>query len=66
MLEIFREIENSGEEVIVTDNGKPVLRIVPLREKRDVDSVFAAYRKKGGLVFHEAPDTPTVDEWAEP
>ena len=27
MLEIFRELEASGEELIVTDRGKPVLKI---------------------------------------
>lgn len=28
MLQIFRQIEQSGEEVIVTDNDRPVLRIL--------------------------------------
>ena len=29
---IVREIENSGEEVIVTKNGKPVVLVRPVRE----------------------------------
>jgi antitoxin (DNA-binding transcriptional repressor) of toxin-antitoxin stability system len=63
MLQIFRQIEQTGEEVIVTDNNRPVLRIQPLNRKRSVDKVFAPYR--GQMVFHENPDAPTIDEWSE-
>jgi prevent-host-death family protein len=28
-LELFRQVQESGEELIITDRGKPVLRIVP-------------------------------------
>jgi prevent-host-death family protein len=28
-LEYFREVERSGEELVLTDRGKPVLKIVP-------------------------------------
>jgi antitoxin (DNA-binding transcriptional repressor) of toxin-antitoxin stability system len=28
-LELFRRIEQSGEELIITDHGRPVLKIVP-------------------------------------
>ena len=31
MLKIFRNIEKTGEEVIVTDHGRPVLKIIPYR-----------------------------------
>ena len=61
MLEIFRQLEETGEEAIVTDHGRPVLRIVPLKPERTVDEVFQAFR--GRLVFHEDPDTPTTEEW---
>jgi antitoxin (DNA-binding transcriptional repressor) of toxin-antitoxin stability system len=33
MLQIFRELEASGETLIVTDHNKPVLKIVPIKEK---------------------------------
>ena len=36
MLEIFRSLEASGEELIVTDHGKPVLKIVPIKERATV------------------------------
>ena len=29
--ELFRQVQDSGEELIVTDRGKPVLKVVPYR-----------------------------------
>jgi antitoxin (DNA-binding transcriptional repressor) of toxin-antitoxin stability system len=63
MLKIFREIEESGEEVIVTDNNRPVLRIQPIVQKRSVEEIFAPIR--GKVIFYEDPNTPTIDEWSE-
>jgi prevent-host-death family protein len=28
-LEYFREVESTGKELVITDHGKPVLKIVP-------------------------------------
>ncbi len=63
MLQIFRQIEQTGEEVIVTDNNRPVLRIQRIAQKPGVAEVFDKYR--GRIVFHDDPDTPTIDEWSE-
>jgi len=61
MLELFRELEESGGEMVVTDRGRPVLRITPITEKLSVEDAFADLR--GKLVFHEDPDAPTTQEW---
>jgi len=61
MLEIFREIEESGQEMIVTDNGKPVLKIVPIKQKGTVEEIFGPFF--GQVVYHEDINTPTIDEW---
>ena len=61
MLRIFREIEASGEELIVTDRGRAVLRIQPIVEKRPVEEVFSDV--SGGVVFYEDMNAPTLDEW---
>ena len=63
MLQIFRQIEQSGEEIIVTDNNRPVLRILPISRKASVEEVFSSYRDK--LILHENHDIPTIDEWNE-
>lgn len=63
MLQIFREIEKSGEEIIVTDHQRPVLRIQPIQQKRTVKEVFG--HLQGKVIYHEDINTPTTDEWAE-
>ena len=32
-LEYFRKIEETGEEIIITDHGHPVLKVVPYSEE---------------------------------
>lgn len=64
MLRIFREIEETGEEWIVTDHNRPVLRIQPIERKKTVEEAFGAVW--GKVAYHEDPDAPTIDEWAEP
>ena len=44
MLRIFREIERSGEEIIVTDNSRPVLKIVPFKSTKSVEFLFETLR----------------------
>ena len=34
-LEYFREVERTGVELIITDRGRPVLKLVPYREEAD-------------------------------
>ena len=63
MFQIFRQIEESGEELLVTDGQRPVLRIQPIQQKRSVEEIFAEWQ--GKVVFHEDPNTPTTDEWTE-
>jgi antitoxin (DNA-binding transcriptional repressor) of toxin-antitoxin stability system len=63
MLQIFREIEQSGEELIVTDNNRPVLKIIPIVEKKSVEELFAPYQ--GGVIYYEDINTSTIDEWSE-
>ena len=63
MLRIFREIEESGEELIVTDHNRPVLRIQPIARKGSVEEVFGAVQ--GNVIYHEDINTPTTDEWPE-
>lgn len=63
LLQVFRELEESGEELIVTDRNRPVLRIVPYKAKKDVNEAFSDLR--GKLEFFEDPDEPTMDEWEE-
>jgi antitoxin (DNA-binding transcriptional repressor) of toxin-antitoxin stability system len=63
MLQIFRQIEESGEEVVVTDRNRPVLRIQAIKQRLSVEDAFADVY--GQLVFLEDPNTPTIEEWGD-
>jgi len=63
MLEIFRQLEANGGELIVTDHGKPVLKITPLRDKATVGEVFQGLQ--GQVTYLEDINTPTQTEWED-
>lgn len=61
MLEVFRELELSGKELIVTDRDRPVLKIIPIKPKAAVADLFGAVQ--GRVVYQEDINTPTLEEW---
>lgn len=63
MLEYFRRVEETGEELIVTDNNQPTLRIVPIRQRVPAAKSFADVR--GKVVYREDVLAPTEGEWGE-
>ena len=64
LLRIFRQLEESGEELIVTDRGRAVLRIQTIAQKKSVEEVFADVR--GEVIDYEEINEPTLDEWGDP
>jgi len=68
MLEYFRQVELTGESLIVTDRGREVLEVRPLGKPRmAVADVLAAYRC-GLLPVPEIPEEELLkplptDEW---
>ena len=63
MLEYFRQVEETGEELVVTDNGRPVVKVVPIRVKTSAAEAFGDVR--GRVVYHEEILAPTTAEWPE-
>ncbi|MEM7800466.1 MAG: prevent-host-death protein [Chloroflexota bacterium] len=64
MLQIFRELEANGGEIIVTDHNNPVLRITPIKPKQDVDDVFSSWRDR--VSYDKALlEASTIEEWDE-
>lgn len=64
MLGVFRELERSGGELVVTDRGRPVLKISPLGPgRKGVREVFAD--AEGKVVYREDILASTQDEWTE-
>jgi prevent-host-death family protein len=63
MLEYFRRVEETGEDLIVTDNNVPVIRVHAIRQRRPAREVFADVR--GRVVYHEDVLSPTTSEWPD-
>jgi len=58
-LEIFRQVEASGEAMVVTDRGKPKLEVRPYRtEERDPLTIL-----RGSVVRYLDPTAPLGIEW---
>ncbi len=59
-LQFFREIEKTKEPIIITDNKKPVLKIIPHVE--DPDELFNSLRNS--VVKYDDPTKPVgLDDW---
>lgn len=59
-LELFRQVERTGQPIVITDRGTPVLKLVPYRDEPD-----AALRVlRESVVKYEAPLKPVgEDDW---
>lgn len=65
MLAVFRDLERTGGELVVTDHGRPVLKVVSLEAPpATFESAFADVRGKvrmdDGVLL-----APTTAEWSE-
>jgi antitoxin (DNA-binding transcriptional repressor) of toxin-antitoxin stability system len=60
VLEYFRRVEE-GEELIVTHNQVPVLKVVPLQQKHTAAEMFADVR--GRVKYHADVLEPETEEW---
>ncbi len=63
MLEFFRQVEQTGEALVVTSDGVPVLKVVPFIQKQTADVTFADVR--GNLTWTGDLDEPTQADWAD-
>lgn len=59
-LEYFREVERTGKALIITDRGKPVLKIIPYTE----EPLEVLTLLRGSVVKYENPTEPVgLDDW---
>lgn len=61
LLEYFQAVETTGENLIVTNENHPVLKIVPFRQGLTVDEAFADVH--GKIRYHGDLIESTADEW---
>ena len=61
-LEFFRQVEATGESVIVTDHGKPTLEVRRYRDNKRTPFEIL----HGSVVRYDDPIEPVaMDEWEE-
>lgn len=58
-LKLLRQVERSGESVIVTARGRPVIEVRSLRPPVKDDALEAL---RGSLLFYDRPTEPIGDE----
>ena len=59
-LEYFRKVEQTGEELVITDHGRPVLKVVPYVD--DPEQFFRGLRNT--VLQYDAPLEPVgVEDW---
>ena len=61
MLEYFRRVEETGEELVVTSHSKPTLKVVPIVTKKSVDEIFSGIRKVAKI--HGDLSEPETEAW---
>lgn len=61
-LEYFRRVQETQEELIISDHGKPVLKIIPYREVEKTASDPLA-KLRGTLKRYEHPFEPIGEIW---
>jgi prevent-host-death family protein len=55
----FREVEQTGKEIIITDRGKPVLKVVPYTEKPEI----WLKSLRGTVKRYKKPTDPLTEDW---
>ncbi len=59
-LKYFRQIKDTGQELIITDHSKPVIRIIPFHEKPKV----VLQELRNSIEFYNDPLEPVAEnEW---
>ncbi len=59
-LKYFRHVEKSGKELIITDHGKPTLKIVPFSE----DPLESLKVLRNSVIKYEDPTAPVgLEDW---
>ena len=59
-LQYFREVEKTGKEIVITDHGKPVLKIIPYAD--NTASIISMLRNSV-TKFTDPTEPVAVQDW---
>ncbi|ALF52200.1 prevent-host-death protein [Nostoc piscinale CENA21] len=63
LLEFLQLVELEGEDILVVDENKPIVRISPYQRTSNTEELFKNMR--GKVKYYEDLTTPTIEEWLE-
>ena len=63
MLQYFRQVEQTGVELLVTDHGKPTLRVTQIGKTVRPQDAFGEIREKAAI-YGDLLE-PETDEWGD-
>jgi antitoxin (DNA-binding transcriptional repressor) of toxin-antitoxin stability system len=63
LLEFLQLVELEGEEIVVMDGTKPIVRISQYEKTLSTEELFRDMR--GKVKYFEDLTTPTIEEWQE-
>lgn len=63
LLEYLQLAESREEEIVITDRGKPILKISRYTPAPTTEELFGPMR--GKVQYFEDLTAPTIDEWTE-
>ena len=61
--EYIQKVEEKGEELVVTQNEIPLVKIIPIKKSKSVKEVFADVQ--GTIKYHGDIMEPETDEWGD-
>jgi len=64
-LEYFRQVETTGEPLIITDHGRPTLELRPLKTLTDQEKTQQILEQlRGSVVYYKDPFEPVgLEDW---
>jgi antitoxin (DNA-binding transcriptional repressor) of toxin-antitoxin stability system len=63
LLEFLQLVELEGEEIVITDGSKPIIKISQYEHPPSTAELFKNMR--GKIKYFEDLTTPTTEEWQE-
>ncbi len=61
--ELLEKLERENEDIIVTEGGKPIIKICKYQSSLSTEELFSPLR--GKVKYYEDLTSPTTQEWNE-
>lgn len=63
-LEYLRNVEKSKQPLVITHEGKPVVEVIPYKEKQELNQEAILKSLRGTLVYYKDPTEPVgLEDW---